>query len=420
MRILYDHQIFFSQKFGGVSRYFYELIKNSKDLFGCDVSGIHYENEYIKTLPFYKEFPVKFQFRKKWDIIKYLNNKNSIRKIKQKKYDIFHPTNYDSYFFKYIERFPQDVDSYGGIYKKISQLNNNAATIRGNCENKKIIENIIYQDKKIPITENDQSTRKKDYILFTGQRNRYKNFNRFIEAVAPLLIRYNLRLVCTGQSFSKEECTLLLRNKIDDRTICNFVSESELQDTYAKALLFVFPSLYEGFGFPILEAFSTGCPVVLSNTSCFSEIARDAAVYFDPYFVDDMRQTIEKVLLDSSLQTVLIARGFERLQYFSWEKTVRQTYQLYHEALSLPIAHKIRLVITIHDMIYEFFPEYFSDEERNETVFNKYIMMLNADKIIAISNNTKMDILKLYPEIEEKKIEVIYHGTSFAVNERAL
>jgi hypothetical protein len=148
----------------------------------------------------------------------------------------------------------------------------------------------------------------------------------------------------------------------------------------------------------------------LSRASCFPEIAENAAMYFDPYSVDDMRQTIEKVLLDNSLQEALIERGSERIKHFSWEKTAKQTHQLYCEMVSSS-SDKKQLVITVYDMIHELFSEYFHLDDK--TILNKYIMMQNADKIIAISNSTKMDILNLYPEIEEGKIKVIYLGTSY-------
>jgi glycosyltransferase involved in cell wall biosynthesis len=387
INVLYDHQAFSGQKFGGVSRYFYELIKHSKDLFDYDVSGLYSENEYIKPLQFYKEFPIKFNFKGKMKIINFINKLNSIKKLKSKNYNIVHPTYYDPYL-----------------------LNKTKGTFHISSEISKKKENVIYKDEVLPIDISKQLKEKQDYILFTGQRGGYKNFNKFIEAVAPLLIRYNLRLICTGKPFNNEELRLLSTHNIEKRVICKFVSEGELLDIYTKALLFVFPSLYEGFGFPILEAFNSGCPIVLSNTGCFPEIAEDAAVYFNPYSVEDIQQTIERVLLDRSIQYELIKKGYGRIKYFSGERTAKQTYELYCAVLSsfTNPAHEVKIVLTVYDMIHEIFPEYFPDKDK--TALNKKIMMQNADKIIAITKNTKMDIIKFYPEIDEDKIEVIYLG----------
>jgi len=410
MKVLYDHQLITWQKYGGISRYFYELMRNSKGLFEYDVSGIYCENEYVRQLRLHKEFPIKTSFKGKNRLIKYINRLNSKRKIKREKYDIIHPCSNDPYFLDIISKVPLSIAAYRDIYKKAPKFDYGSAIAN---ESSLLEENITSQENIVTLQSSSQNFEKQDYILFTGQRRGYKNFDRFVEAVSPLLILYDIRLICTGYPFTKDESALLRKHKIDDRTISRFVPENELQDIYSGAILFVFPSLYEGFGFPILEAFASGCPVILSNTSCFPEIAEDAAVYFDPYSVLDIRQKIENVLLDVSLQSVVIKKGFEQVKKFSWRKTAEQTYQLYSRVLSLPANNKSHFVITVHDMIDEIFPEYSSS--KNRTAFTKYILMRNADKIIAVSKNTKMDILKTYPEIDENKIDVIHHGTSFNV-----
>jgi glycosyltransferase involved in cell wall biosynthesis len=98
-------------------------------------------------------------------------------------------------------------------------------------------------------------------------------------------------------------------------------------------LAFVFPSLYEGFGIPILEAFSTGCPVILSNTSSLPEIGGDAALYFDPYSINNMRSIIDKVITSKDLQNELISKGKERIKEFSWKKCSDETLQVYNKVI---------------------------------------------------------------------------------------
>jgi glycosyltransferase involved in cell wall biosynthesis len=362
MKILYDTQIFNLQKFGGISRYFYELMMHSKDLFEYNIPYTFSENIYGKQLRQYKNFPLKFHFKGKRRIIN-IFDRAEIKKNLRNNYDIIHPTYYDPCLLKDIINIPMVIDVHDMIYEKMPEYfkkndktaankkkyfikasaiiatsqrtKNDLLEIHPEIPEKKV--NVIYHGEIF--SEYKQKSEKQNYILFTGQRKIYKNFNKFIEAVAPLLIRYDLQLICTGPEFTKNEYTLLSQLKIAEKTKAVFASESALQDFYAKALMFVFPSLYEGFGFPILEAFASGCPALISGTSCFPEIAADAAVYFDPYSVDDMREKIEKVLLDSSLQAKLIERGFERVKYFSWEKTVKQTYQLYCEVLSHTTKH---------------------------------------------------------------------------------
>jgi glycosyltransferase involved in cell wall biosynthesis len=173
-------------------------------------------------------------------------------------------------------------------------------------------------------------SKKENYILFTGERKNYKNFNTFVKAATPVLIKYDLRLICTGSPFDDEEKHLLGDLHISDRTICKFVSDQELVELYSNALAFVFPSLYEGFGIPVLEAFASQCPAVLSNTSSLPEIGGDAAVYFDPYSINDMRNQIERVICSPSLQKELVKKGIERVKLFSWEKCAKETMEVYN------------------------------------------------------------------------------------------
>jgi glycosyltransferase involved in cell wall biosynthesis len=179
----------------------------------------------------------------------------------------------------------------------------------------------------------NESKEKQNYILFTGARTFYKNFNNFIYAVAPLLAKYNLQLKCTGKPFENSESDLLKQQKIFDRTSVQFANEDELKELYANALCFVFPSLYEGFGIPILEAFACGCPLALSNASCFPEIAGNAGIYFEPESVENMREKIESVICSESLRNSLAIKGFERLKAFSWARCAEQTAKVYENCI---------------------------------------------------------------------------------------
>jgi glycosyltransferase involved in cell wall biosynthesis len=123
---------------------------------------------------------------------------------------------------------------------------------------------------------------------------------------------------------------LLDNLNISDRAICKFVSDEQLSELYSKAIAFVFPSLYEGFGIPVLEAFASQCPAVLANSSSLPEISGDAAVYFDPFSIDDMRNQIERVICSPSLQNELIEKGKEQVKIFSWEKCAKETMEVYN------------------------------------------------------------------------------------------
>jgi glycosyltransferase involved in cell wall biosynthesis len=358
MKILYDHQTFSIHKYGGISRYFYELMKHSKGLFDYTVSGIFSDNEHAKELGLYRQFTWSIPKKLVNRCVYLLNKIDSIKKIKMLDYDIVHPTYYDPYVFK-NKLPPLVIDVHDMIYEKLPQFF---------AKTKKIVEyKKYYFERADKIIANSQKTKtdllefysgisaekivviyrgasfstelinktipKENYLLFTGQRGGYKNFETFILAVAPLLLKYDLTLLCTGTKFNNKELTLLKSTNIMSKVSCQFVSDAELPLVYAKAIVFVYPSLYEGFGLPILEAFAAKCPAVISNASCFPEIAGDAAIYFDPRSVQDMRSVIEKVITSPSLQTILIEQGNRQLKKYSWEKCAQETAKVYRALL---------------------------------------------------------------------------------------
>ena len=112
-----------------------------------------------------------------------------------------------------------------------------------------------------------------------------------------------------------------------------FVSDSQLVWLYKHAICFVYPSLYEGFGIPILEAFASGCPLLLSDTSCFPEIAEKGGLYFNPNDVESMADSMKRIVEDSALRERLIANGNLRLKDFSCRKMAEQTAQIYMKAI---------------------------------------------------------------------------------------
>jgi len=169
--------------------------------------------------------------------------------------------------------------------------------------------------------------------LFTGDRIYYKNFELFISAVSRILIDHNLKLICTGKIFTKNEIKLFEENKISNRVIHNFVSDDMLFSLYENAIAFIFPSIYEGFGIPVLEAFAAGCPAILSNTSSLPEVGGDAALYFDPNSIDEMYNVIENLIDNKILRDELIKKGKERLNMFNWKNAALQTANVYRNIL---------------------------------------------------------------------------------------
>ena len=367
MKVLYDHQIFTSQIYGGISRYFFELIKYFKndDEIKYELSLKYSNNYYLKKLNnlSYKAFLENYSFRGKYRLLNIINKKVSKKAIYEGNYDIFHPTYYDSYFLDYIGRKPfvltiydMTHEIYSDIFplkdktsKRRKLLAQKAAKIIAISKNTKkdIIRFFSIDENKIEViylansinpsksTVDINIDLPKKYILFVGSRDGYKNYDLFIEAIAPLLVENNeLKVVCVGGGNFKEiEKEKFKKLNIINKIFQYSVSDNVLAYVYQKAIAFVFPSLYEGFGIPILESFASGCPVICSKTSSLPEVAGDAVVYFDPTDKLSMLDSIEKVIYNDELKKQLIDKGIEREKEFAWKKTADKTKKIYEEIL---------------------------------------------------------------------------------------
>lgn len=171
----------------------------------------------------------------------------------------------------------------------------------------------------------------KKYFLYVGDRRaEYKNFPFFLRAVAPLLVKLpGHELVCTGAGLSASERRLAERSGVARQVRACFVPDASMPWVYQNAACFVYPSAYEGFGLPVVDAFAAGCPVLLSRCSCFPEIGGDAALYFDDGDAGGLRDALTRILTDSGLRNRLVAAGKDRAKRFSWEKTALATAEVY-------------------------------------------------------------------------------------------
>ena len=176
------------------------------------------------------------------------------------------------------------------------------------------------------------------YILYVGLRGeRYKNFEGLLKAYASNKQLYkNFKLVCFGpKPFSKRELDLIQDIGIDSNNVLYYSgNDSVLANFYTHAAAFVYPSLYEGFGIPPLEAMFFNCPVVCSSNSSIPEVVGDASEYFDPYDIDSMSAAIEKVVFSSILRQDMVSRGRARIELFSWDKCARETESVYKRVIT--------------------------------------------------------------------------------------
>jgi glycosyltransferase involved in cell wall biosynthesis len=180
------------------------------------------------------------------------------------------------------------------------------------------------------------------YLLYAGNIRRHKNIPRLVEAFAVVReqlskhpVYKDLRLVIIGDTISQYPAVrqAVIKSRVENVVrFLGFVPFDTLRCFYESAAVFVFPSRYEGFGLPPLEAMACGTPVVTSNTSSLPEVVGDAAVQVNPENVFDIARGISEALLDEELRATMIRRGREQAARFSWNWTARQVLEIYEDA----------------------------------------------------------------------------------------
>jgi glycosyltransferase involved in cell wall biosynthesis len=169
------------------------------------------------------------------------------------------------------------------------------------------------------------------YLLYVGMRMNYKNFHGLIAAfAASKALRENFDVICVGSGpFSPHERERLEEAGVADRFFQHAADDLELQSFYQHAQVFVYPSLYEGFGIPPLEAMAADCPVVCLRASSLPEVCGDAAEYADGDDPDLLKAAIERVAFSAERASELRVLGRARLKLFSWRECARRTSEVY-------------------------------------------------------------------------------------------
>ena len=185
------------------------------------------------------------------------------------------------------------------------------------------------------------------FVLNVGGIHERKNIPRLVQAFARLIRQHGYpgKLLITGSVSGapyrvrmKRICDRAVAEAgMEDRVVfTGFIPDAELDSLLRRADMLVYPSLYEGFGLPVLEAMQVGTPVVTSNLTAMPEVAAGAALLIDPHSVDEMVAAMKRLLEDEALRRDLIRRGKERARLFSWERTARQYLELYQEVGASP------------------------------------------------------------------------------------
>ncbi|WP_312089882.1 glycosyltransferase family 1 protein [Chryseobacterium sp.] len=374
MKILLDPQIFDQQTYGGISRYYTEVFSVISKKSDVEVLLPLYssDNAYVKATDLLvknKNLNALYSFLAFFKIsTRTLRRKNSEKLLhnafENKDYEIFIPTYYNPYFLDKIgtkpfvltvydmihELMPQYFveDSFHVVERKLLLMQKATKIIAVSHNTKKDIIKIypdidpnkievIYHGSSIKIHPEVTVQFPEKYILYVGSRETYKNFKFFIQSVTPLLKNDpNLQIIAAGGGkFTEEEIQFLKNLSIQNQVLQRYFQEEELGHYYQNAQCFVFPSLYEGFGIPVLESMACGCPIVLTKHGSFPEVAGDAGIYFDSESEDDLCEKIQILISDEELRKKYAEKGLERVKKFDWKDAAEQCLKVYSDAIQL-------------------------------------------------------------------------------------
>lgn len=366
MDILYDHSIFRLQRYGGISRYFYELITRLSAKNDVNINlfeGFHVNeyglSNYKNRFALYKGYKVP-EIQYAGYTFEVLNKFGFTRIYSKLDFNIYHPT----YYRKDLGAFrktPIVLTVYDMIHELYpGQFWNSKRVIESKRESIKVADAIIcisentkkdliriydVPEEKIRVVYLANSLRKsnlvnienlkqiynitKPYILYIGDRRAHKNFQFLLEVYASQLSK-KYDLVCFGGgNITRKESDIIKKFDLSKNVILVQGNDSMLASLYKNAFCFIYPSLYEGFGIPLLEAMAMECPIIASNTSSIPEVVGEAGILFDPLSRESLINAIESLVNSDSKRNNLIKLGKEQEKKFSWDKMANETLDIY-------------------------------------------------------------------------------------------
>jgi glycosyltransferase involved in cell wall biosynthesis len=356
MRVLYDYQAFL-QSHGGVSRYFAEVIRALNELPAYEpvLPAPFSDNIYLEEK---RRFLTARPFKGKVRIMAALNRRAALRALAGE-FDLFHPTYYRPYFLDRLRK-PFILTVHDMNHERFSgghlRDDGSACDKRVLCERAAQIIAVSQSTKdelcrmlpvpgeKVHVIHHATALRYNGqprlhgnrYVLHVGERDGYKNWGALLNAFSMLEEEPGLDLLCVGgRGFTGQERDMIVRAGLRGRVHhADAALSDELATWYHFASVFCYPSLGEGFGIPLIEAFACGCPVAASSIPVFHEVADSAAEYFDPTEPQSMAETLEKILADGKRSAKLTKAGALRLGNFSWKTSAERTLEVYRKALA--------------------------------------------------------------------------------------
>ena len=363
MRVVFDHQCFSIQVYGGISRYFCELALHlqENEQVNVAVSAPLYINNYLSNTASIRPCGLKIPHVAYTGLlVRFLNSMISNLALKHRTdVDIFHETYYMkldnsprsamrvlTVFDMIHEKFPGAFSSKDKTSRLKALAVNRADHVICISENTRrdLVElfgvepqktSVVYLGHSLQVGGSASQlaqTHRQPFVLYVGKRGGYKNFSALVRALGgSRLPAAGFHMVCFGGGpLSTAEIEHMRACQLDPEliTYCSGTDDI-LAGLYQRAALLVYPSLYEGFGIPPLEAMALGCPVVCTNTSSLPEVVGDAAELFDPSCSEQITAALEAVALSPERASILSRLGRERAQLFSWKKCAEDTLHVY-------------------------------------------------------------------------------------------
>ena len=365
MRIYYDHQLCSLQDAGGASRYHYELMRSLSELPGVETEMFLGMNSTVYP---YKELSsantrvMGFAGPLRRGMLRYVTNEvlgNAIVPFRGK-FDVYHPSHYRSMPLVRSRRFV--VTHHDCIYERFPVFRYVKDALRGKkmlfaradaiiCISESSRQDLLkFYDVDIARTRviyhgltppprspeaADQLKQqlRRDYLLYVGRRFSYKNFTGLLRSFSRTgLHRVLDLLVLGGGPLNQDERQLIAQLGVSDSIInIPIASDALLAEAYAGAKLFVYPSLWEGFGLPPLEAMAIGCPVLASDKGAIREVSQDGPLYFDPEDEDSFDLALLRAIDDDEARKRAVERGRAIAAAYSWKKCGEQTLAFYRE-----------------------------------------------------------------------------------------
>jgi glycosyltransferase involved in cell wall biosynthesis len=362
MNCYFDQQIFMSQVNGGISRYYFELIRRLgatgsvrptlfagfyisrlplRSLKGCRVIGLP---RHFKIGPLHRALELATETA----------NRRLLRRLAP---DVYHPTYYraatpppgtrmvvtvyDMIHEKFPHHYPGDdtapakraaCASADAVICISESARQDLLDLYPSLEAKTSVVHLA-ADPLFAAPSSFDSILPFPYGLFVGGRKGYKGFDVALEAWQEIAgLHPEVRWVCVGGGgFQPAELAEIKRRGLGDLVSQQTADDRRLAELYRGARVFVYPSRYEGFGLPILEAMACGCPVVCSRASSLPEVGGPAAGYFEPGDAGGLAQKLTTILENPAHRAVQIQAGYEQQRRFSWDECARQTAAVYQQ-----------------------------------------------------------------------------------------